>query len=532
MRRLIFLVVTTLLVAVSIPAVADDYVYLWPDAADRYLPARDTGSGPSVLANVDSMTPPAVSPDGQRIAFSGAVGDESLGRYAIFLVNSNGSGLSQLTSGNQGEFDPAWSPDGARIVVAQNVGGSLLTTNCCRLAVVNAISGQVTGLTSSVGVTRPEYSAQGSFVVYDTPQGVYRISPSGGAPTLLASGGFDATSSPGEDRVAYIATSANRMEIRTVAAGGGAPKTVFVTAGDVEGPFWRDDRIYFLEYSGLGYDGRNDVALRSVSDTGGGLRTERAFTTHVVGVSTGISEPPSFSVGDINGDGDDDIAMTGPVYRSALLSDGFGFEDEAWDVLNPRVGWRAHLGGDFNGDDRADVASFLGSDGTWHVAEAGGGSYSTSVWADLSTADGWQVRDVGDFSGDGRDDIAQFHPSNGTWWVSRSTGSGFSTSLWADFSTPSGWQARVVGDFNGDGRDDIAQFHPSNGTWWVSRSTGSGFSTSLWADFSTPSGWSPQIVGDFNGDGRDDIANRHTSNGTWWVSVSSGSGFSTPRWYP
>ena len=220
--------------------------------------------------------------------------------------------------------------------------------------------------------------------------------------------------------------------------------------------------------------------LRSIGQSGSGSVTERSFNTHVVGV--GLTEPPSHAVGDINDDGDDDISVTGPVNRTALLSSGSDFDPEAWATLTPRTGWSTHLGGDFDGDDQSDVASFRSSDGTWHVAVAGAGSYTTS--------------------------------------------------LWADFSTASGWQARVVGDFNGDGRDDVAQFHPSNGTWWVSRSTGSGFSTSLWADFSTASGWAPQLVGDFNGDGRDDIANRHTSNGSWWVSISDGSRFSTPRWLP
>ena len=69
MKRIAVVLVTILLAALSIPAIADDYVYLWPDAADRYLPAIDTGSGPLVLANVNSITPPAVSPDGQRVAF-------------------------------------------------------------------------------------------------------------------------------------------------------------------------------------------------------------------------------------------------------------------------------------------------------------------------------------------------------------------------------------------------------------------------------------------------------------------------------
>jgi hypothetical protein len=103
------------------------------------------------------------------------------------------------------------------------------------------------------------------------------------------------------------------------------------------------------------------------------------------------------------------------------------------------------------------------------------------MWADFSTTTGWEARIIGDFDGDDRDDIAQFHPSNGTWWVSRSTGSALSTSLWADFSTARGWSFQAAGDFDGDGRADAMNMH-SNGSWWLARSTGVSFTTVKWAE--------------------------------------------------
>jgi hypothetical protein len=58
-----------------------------------------------LLANIDSLIPPSVSPDGQRVAFSGSAGDASHGKYAIFPVNSNGTGITKLTDGVFAEFD-------------------------------------------------------------------------------------------------------------------------------------------------------------------------------------------------------------------------------------------------------------------------------------------------------------------------------------------------------------------------------------------------------------------------------------------
>lgn len=51
---------------------------------------------------------PAWSPDGDRIVFSGEVG----GNRDIYIVDSDGSNLRRLTSGPKPEFEPSWSSRG------------------------------------------------------------------------------------------------------------------------------------------------------------------------------------------------------------------------------------------------------------------------------------------------------------------------------------------------------------------------------------------------------------------------------------
>jgi hypothetical protein len=63
---------------------------------------------------------PAWSPDGTRIAFQS-------GR-SISVINSDGSGLTQLTQGLS-DGEPAWSPDGRRIAFTR------LSTTACRLLI-------------------------------------------------------------------------------------------------------------------------------------------------------------------------------------------------------------------------------------------------------------------------------------------------------------------------------------------------------------------------------------------------------------
>ena len=63
---------------------------------------------------------PAWSPDGTMLAFSR--GDATTGTAHIFLMNADGTGVTQLTSTSLGDSQPAWSPDGTRIAFTRNSG--------------------------------------------------------------------------------------------------------------------------------------------------------------------------------------------------------------------------------------------------------------------------------------------------------------------------------------------------------------------------------------------------------------------------
>ena len=409
------------------PAIAavDTLVYLESNASDRYLVTIDESGSRRVLADIDAITAPAVSPDGSRIAFSGALGNESLGQFAIFIVNSDGSGLTQVTGGSEGEFDPAWSPDGESIVFSRNATGSLSESTCCQLVSKRLSNGTETVLTAVIGAVRPAYSPDGSFVVYDTPSGVWRVPSVGGSAMNLAPpGGFGPAVSPDGAEVAYQVDTAAGAAIRKVGSAGGVPTEIYSTSSHIEDLAWSGGKVFFTEFSGEGYDGRASVEYRSVAETGGTVVVERGFSSTVVGVVRGVADAASFVVGDATADNLDDIHQIGPGARILLESKGADFDPVEWGVVTPPSGWSRHLAGDFDGDGTGDVASFLRSDGSWTVALSDGNQYDVGVWADYSTASGWEAQSSGDFTGDGRSDVANFHPSNGTWWVSRSTGFG------------------------------------------------------------------------------------------------------------
>jgi WD40 repeat protein len=61
----------------------------------------------------------AFSPDGRQVVFSGGEGEE----WHLFIINADGSGRRALTSGDNADWAPTWSPDGEQIVFSTDRAG-------------------------------------------------------------------------------------------------------------------------------------------------------------------------------------------------------------------------------------------------------------------------------------------------------------------------------------------------------------------------------------------------------------------------
>jgi hypothetical protein len=266
------------------------------------------------------------------------------------------------------------------------------------------------------------------------------------------------------------------------------------------------------------FTGANVSVLLNTSGAGTQTASFSAQTTFATGTS-----PIGIAVGDFNGDGRPDLAVTnfGAGTVSVLLNTTpqgataptFAAQQTFTVGANP-VGIAV---GDFNGDGRPDIA----------VANSGGGTVSvlldttalsatTPTFAAQTTfAVGTSPFGlaVGDFNGDGRADlVASNAGSSNVSVLLNTTTVGATTATFAaqqTFAVGTTPYTVAVGDFNSDGRIDIVAANASSANVSVLLNTTAVGATS--ASFATQTtfatGTTPKgvAVGDFDGDGKADI---------------------------
>lgn len=101
---------------------------------------------------------PAWSPDGRKMVFESNLE----GKYTLFVINADGTGLRRLTSDSSVNTQPNWSPDGRRIVFSSNRSGNT------ELYTMNADGTGVTRLTSMGRGAwyRSSFSPDGKWVAF------------------------------------------------------------------------------------------------------------------------------------------------------------------------------------------------------------------------------------------------------------------------------------------------------------------------------------------------------------------------------
>ena len=254
-------------------------------------------------------------------------------------------------------------------------------------------------------------------------------------------------------------------------------------------------------------DTHPDVITASESNTPVHSISLRLLTNDGTGTLTlvpGFSLPfeGTFTAVDIDRDGDQDLAIIIGDDLILRRNDGQANFGAAETIIAGMAGWPAF--GDFNGDNRTDVAVGLGTPGVAvALANASGGFVAPVVHAVPGGAHG--LADPADLNGDGRLDLFSIAgdengPAPGGSVLLGDGAGGFGGALQA---TSDFVYLPTLADVNGDGRRDLVGIS-SLGSFGVWLGTGGG-------TFSAPVHFANAVyygpaVGDLNGDGRPDLA--------------------------
>lgn len=126
-----------------------------------YIAALGGDATPRALTTLTGsrIGQPAWSPDGGRLVFA----SNQDGDLDLFFINADGTGLQQITSNIAVDTDPAWSPDGTRIAFASDVESPGFT----EIYLLDVAGGAITRLTDRGGSSfAPAWSPDGTRIAY------------------------------------------------------------------------------------------------------------------------------------------------------------------------------------------------------------------------------------------------------------------------------------------------------------------------------------------------------------------------------
>jgi Tol biopolymer transport system component len=172
---------------------------------------------------------PDISPDGTKVVFNGrlpAAADPN-----VFVVNVDGTGLTQLTTDTATDQLAAWSPDGSKIVFTSN------RTGIPQVWVMDADGGNQAQLTFDPNPKDqlPDWNPDGSRIAYvqrTAPVGgdIWVVNADGSDPHPLTSGPPDELGtawSPDGTQIAYLNWNTRTVEVMNADGSGAHPVQPF-----------------------------------------------------------------------------------------------------------------------------------------------------------------------------------------------------------------------------------------------------------------------------------------------------------------
>ena len=197
-----------------------DYTPAWsPDgskivfaSAGEIWVMNDDGSGLVQLTTGMRAEAPAWSPDGSRIAFHADLGGTN---YDIYVMDAGGGNIVRLTADPATDGFPDWSPDGTKLAFRRIVSGT------SQILVMNADGTGVVQLTTGPGGSTPAWSPDGTRIAFDsdrTGQGEIYVMNAGGTGITQVStaGGMKPDWSLEGSRIVFYARRNNQFDIYAI----------------------------------------------------------------------------------------------------------------------------------------------------------------------------------------------------------------------------------------------------------------------------------------------------------------------------
>ena len=183
------------------------YTSYQPGNPDIFSHNFTTGQRRVVAGYSGLNTSAAVSPDGTKIAL---ILSKS-GSPDVWVCNTDGTGLKQLTRTPEDESSPCWSPDGQWICFATKIRERRA------LAKVPAGGGAVQRISTAGGSnpTEPDWSPDGKWIAFTSQMGDFNICvvpAAGGTPVVLVAG-EDPSWSPNSRTLAYTRRMGGRYTL-------------------------------------------------------------------------------------------------------------------------------------------------------------------------------------------------------------------------------------------------------------------------------------------------------------------------------
>jgi 6-phosphogluconolactonase (cycloisomerase 2 family) len=292
---------------------------------------------------------------------------------------------------------------------------------------------------------------------------------------------------------------------------------------------------YAVAVGDLDGDGKADLAVAN-SNTVSVLRNTSANGTITNGsfaakVDFTGSSPYSIAIGDLDGDGKPDLAVsnlssnTVSVFRNASTAGIISFAARV-DFTTGSSPYSVAIG-DLDGDGKPDLA--VANAGSNTVSVLRNTSISSTITAssfaskvDFATGNYPYAIAIGDLDGDGKSDMAVTNLSSNTVSVFRNTSAigSISASSFAgkvDFTTGSSSYSVSIGDLDRDGKPDLAVANAGSSSISVYRNTaisGALNTTSFSAKVDISTGAQPYAVtiADVTGDGKPDLISANQNN--------------------